>query len=52
MKEIIIKLLEIKEYLIKEINGNYANQKNQMEIYNPYIAKIDELLDKLSDKLN
>lgn len=48
MKECILKLIEIKKWLIEQIQGNYANQVQQIKIYQPFIDKIDSMIMELS----
>ena len=43
-KETVLELLKTRDWLVKQIGGNYANQKIAIEIYQPQIDKIDEFL--------
>ena len=51
MEQNIAKLIDIKKWLIERIEGNYANQKQQLEIYKPFIDNIDSMIMELSKLL-
>ena len=47
-EQIIIDLLKTRDWLVKQISGNYANMKTMQEFYQPQIDKIDEIIEKLT----
>ena len=49
-EKIILKLLETREYLVKGIEGNYANMKTMQEINQPQIDRIDKIIETFRNK--